>query len=145
MTTTIPRRTDARTHQPPTRRATLFLGVRLLALAAFALLPLGGCGTKVNEPNYYKVSRDMPADEVEELLGPGVDVTAEHPGVPAGWTVKRWEDDGMTFTVAFADGKVVARRAVGLSTGDDSFGWPAAATTTESPLPATAPASAPAE
>ena len=113
---------DARTPPQPAHRR-LLRGI--LLVAGLTLLSLPGCGSKTNEPNYYKVAQHMPEDEVEELLGPGVDVTAQHPGVPAGWVVKRWQDGGLTITVAFKNGKVVARRANGLKSGDDNgFGWP---------------------
>ena len=94
-----------------------------------ALVLLTGCGSRVNEANYYKVGAGAPEEKVEEWLGPGL--PAEVPASISGRDVKakRWEAGELKITILFENGRVIARRAEGLS-GDkeESFDWPEAAT-----------------
>ena len=63
---------------------------RILVIAA-VLLPLihAGCGSRVQEPHYYKIVRGMTEREVEDLLGPARSISPEAVGVRVlpGWTV----------------------------------------------------------
>ena len=102
---------------------------RRVLLLLFALLLLPGCGSRVNEANYYKVGAGTSEEKVEELLGPGR--PAEVPASAVGRNVKAeyWEAGTLKITVLFENGRVIARKAEGLSGGtQESFDWPEAAT-----------------
>ena len=93
------------------------------------LLLLTGCGSRVNEANYYKVGAGAPEEKVEEWLGPSR--PAQVPASMAGRDVKakRWEAGELKITLLFENGRVIARSAEGLSGGKkESFDWPEAAT-----------------
>lgn len=101
----------------------------LLLLLCPLLLVLSGCGSKINESNYYKVVQGATEAQVEKLLGPGRPGSAQDvpPGSRA--TAKRWEQAHLKIVVLFEDGRVVGRRAEGLPGGvSESFHWPGAAT-----------------
>jgi hypothetical protein len=94
---------------------------------------LAGCGSKINEANYYRVQYGMDEAAVDELLGPAR--SEDTPPQPATQPdtqpatqpvsiapvegghlprkVKKWSREGLTFTVEFEGGKVVARHAEG--------------------------------
>ena len=106
---------------------------RLLLLPA---LLLAGCGSRVNEANYYRVGVGVPEKWVEEdCLGPGK--PSEVPPGLAGRDVKakRWEAGELKITLLFENGKVIARKAEGLKGGkSESFDWPEAATRPAMPV-----------
>ena len=98
---------------------------------------LGGCGSKINEANYYRVQNGMSEETVDDLLGPphrqGVetevewDVATTAPATtpatsptisptdtpPPVRTVKTWTRNALVISVVFQDGKVVGRRVQG--------------------------------
>jgi hypothetical protein len=111
-------------------------GVRLLTLRTLPTLLVvvalaGGCGSKINEPNYYKVQHGMTEEDVEDLLGPPheeqVSTTTAPPvteptdppvmivtGRTAERKIKIWTHGDLTIRVAFEKGIVVARSADGI-------------------------------
>ena len=96
-------------------------------LACLSVLLLAGCGSKVNEANYYRVGVGTSDEKVEEWLGPGRPVTVQ--GAPQNATAKQWVAGELKITILFENGKVIARKAEGLSGGKtESFDWPDAAT-----------------
>src|SRR6476646_10688248 len=101
-----------------------------LTVAALLLFSGCGCGSRANEANYYKVGVGVSEKWVEDdVLGPGH--PAEVPASMAGRnvTARRWEHGSLKITILFAEGKVVARKAEGLSGGrSEAFNWPEATT-----------------
>ncbi len=94
-----------------------------------ALLLLTGCGSRVNEANYYKVGAGTPEEKVDEWLGPSR--PAEVPALVGRRDVKAryWEAGALKITLLFENGHVIGRKAEGLTGGkEESFDWPEAAT-----------------
>src|SRR4051812_18994016 len=93
------------------------------------LMLLSGCGSRVNEANYYKVGAGVSEKWVEEeVLGPGR--PAEVPPSMSGRNIRamRWEHGDLKITLLFEDGRLIARKAEGLRGGrSESFDWPEAA------------------
>jgi hypothetical protein len=92
---------------------------RAVWVGAIVLLLLTGCGSKISEANYYKVQYGMDEASVDELLGPAhSDATVAEADAastrPTRRVVKIWSRGGLKLSVAFADGKVVSRSAVGI-------------------------------
>ncbi len=98
---------------------------RLTASALFAALAVSavGCGSKVDQSNYDKVSTGMTQDQVEGILGTGKEQTAmATPGVSVGnmsvpgMSAKTvmWQDGSKSITVVFKDGKVFTKAQSGL-------------------------------
>jgi hypothetical protein len=90
-----------------------------LTLCLLVIFP-AGCGSKINEANYYRVQHGMDEADVDELLGPAkTESFAESPATtpaasqPVGRKVKTWTRGGLTLSVVFEDGKVVSRSATG--------------------------------
>ena len=92
-----------------------------IVMLAILLLPPAGCGSKVSESNYYRVQYGMDEKEVEDLLGPAATeaVGNDPASAPASKPlterkVKTWSRAGLTLSVVFVEGKVIARSADGL-------------------------------
>lgn len=94
----------------------------LPVIVTLALPLLAGCGSKVSEANYYKVSYGMDEAAVDDLLGPAhaqspeAQPAATSPSTARapGRKTKTWSRGPLTFSVVFEDGKVVARSAEGI-------------------------------
>jgi hypothetical protein len=98
-------------------------------IACLLVLLLAGCGSKINEANYYRIGVGTSEEKAEEWLGPGRHVDA--PPVSPGREVKakRWQAGDLQITLLFENGKVIARKAEGLKDGkQESYDWPEAAT-----------------
>ena len=88
-------------------------------IACLLVLLLAGCGSKINEANYYRVHYGMDEEQVEDVLGPAhqestVPATTSastRPAPPA--RIKSWTRDGLTILVRFEDGVVTWRWAEG--------------------------------
>ena len=105
--------------------------MRLIVPMALALVLVAGCGSKINEANYYRVQNGMDEEDVADLLGPahhessGTEgaatgaVTSAPASAPAasrplGRKVKTWTRGGLRLSVVFEGGKVVGRSAEGI-------------------------------
>jgi hypothetical protein len=94
--------------------------LRNIPIIALILLLLAGCGSKISEPNYYRIQHGMTEKEVEDLLGPPHSETVEGPTSRPATTqpivtkVKTWTRGGLTIRVVFENGVVVRRSAEGI-------------------------------
>jgi hypothetical protein len=96
----------------------------VLIIALLALLPAfaAGCGSKISEPNYYKVQHGMTEEDVDDLLGPPhhEEVAAPPATLSTATTrstarkVKTWTRGTLSIRVVFEDGRVVGRSADGM-------------------------------
>lgn len=89
-------------------------------LYLFLTLLLGGCGSKINEANYYRVHYGMTEEDVEEQLGPAHEESimtpaSVSPATTQGSTrkLKTWTRGRLVIRVEFKNGKVVKRSAEG--------------------------------
>lgn len=101
-------------HSSPTSPARRVPSSLVLCLV---LLPLGGCGSKISEANYYKVALGMSEEAVEDLLGPGREerpAAAAMPALPPGAKLKVWRRDRLKIRVVFVKGEVADRTAEGI-------------------------------
>ena len=101
---------------------------RISWFALLVLAPLCGCGSKISEANYYKVTYGMSEEAVEDLLGPpheeaheearekfGTAATsARAGGTDADVRVKTWSHGPLVIRVRFENGKVAGRGAEGI-------------------------------
>jgi hypothetical protein len=110
-----------------TSRASRSRFVTSLILSTVVLL--AGCGSKINEANYYRVQNGMNEEAVDDLLGPphrqGIEVepgaegaaawpaTGPAPALTAARTVKTWTRNELVISVVFENGIVVDRRVRG--------------------------------
>ena len=91
----------------------------LFTLLTLALLPMGGCGSKISEANFYRVHYGMSEEDVEDVLGPAHRESAVAPATTASTQpvppakVKSWTRGGLTIHVQFEDGVVTSRTAEG--------------------------------
>ena len=96
--------------------------VRALSIALFLGALAAGCGSKISEPNYYRIQHGMTEDDVDDLLGPAVHEDVSPPpamaGAPSTQTTARktktWTRGRLTIRVEFDNGLVVARSADGI-------------------------------
>jgi hypothetical protein len=104
------------------RHATLVRVAPSVLIGALAVA-LTGCGGKVSQSNFDKVTVGMTQAEVEAILGPGTPKsTAATPGLALGGVaiashsakVLQWTDGSKTIVVSFVDDKVTTKTASGL-------------------------------
>jgi hypothetical protein len=77
--------------------------------AAFLVLCLVACGSRLNQENFDNIHEGMSQKEVREILGEPVDASGRSVlGLSGGEAV--WKDDKTTITVHFLNDKVVSKR-----------------------------------
>ncbi len=79
-----------------------FLCVALLA--AF----LSGCGSKINQANFDKITTDMTRPQVEAILGKPTETSTTDIGIASGGS-STWKDKNRTIVVQFLNDKVITK------------------------------------
>ena len=78
-------------------------------------LSLVACGgSKISQENFEKIQTGMPLAQVTAILGEPTESSSVDVAVFSG-TVSKWKAGGVTITIQFVNGKVVAKQ---LSKGD---------------------------
>jgi outer membrane protein assembly factor BamE (lipoprotein component of BamABCDE complex) len=89
--------------------------LRTVVLVMVICMSLVSCGSlKISQENFEKIQTGMSLAQVTEILGPPTESSSVDVAVFSG-TVSKWKAAGITITIQFVNGKVVAKQ---LSKGD---------------------------
>ena len=89
--------------------------LRAVILVMVICMSLVSCsGSKISQENFEKIQTGMPLAQVTAILGPATESSSVDVAVFSG-TVSKWKAGGVTITIQFVNGKVVAKQ---LSKGD---------------------------
>lgn len=103
---------------------TAFRGVTASVVLGATVL-LGGCGEKLTEENYDRISNGMSLSEVEGIIGGGTREDSggygmTSAGIPTGndsgsskQQTYTWEEDGKRVVIVFNNGKVMSKSKTG--------------------------------
>ena len=83
-------------------------------LALLLLIPFCGCGSKISQPNYYRVQYGMSEQDVEDLLGPPHELGESVSATQSVQKVRTWTRESLVIRVVFEQGVVVGRSAEGI-------------------------------
>jgi outer membrane protein assembly factor BamE (lipoprotein component of BamABCDE complex) len=89
--------------------------LRAVALAIVICMSLVSCaGSRISQENFEKIQTGMSLAQVTAILGEPTESSSVDVAVFSG-TVSKWKAEGVTITIQFVNGKVVAKQ---LSKGD---------------------------
>jgi len=89
--------------------------LRAVALGMVICMSLVSCsGSKISQENFEKIQTGMALAQVQAILGEPTESSSVDVAVFSG-TVSKWRTGGITITIQFVNGKVVAKQ---LSKGD---------------------------
>jgi len=89
--------------------------LRALVLVLVICMSLVSCaGSKISQENFEKIHTGMSLAQVTGILGPPTESSSVDVAVFSG-TVSKWKAAGITITIQFVNGKVVAKQ---LTKGD---------------------------
>ncbi len=90
--------------------------LRAVALAIVICMSLVSCSSlKISQENFEKIQTGMSMAQVTAILGEPTESSSVDVAVFSG-TVSKWTADGVTITIQFVNGKVVAKQ---FSKGDN--------------------------
>ena len=81
-----------------------------VALSIVICMSLVSCsGSKISQENFEKIQTGMPLAQVTAILGEPTESSSVDVAVFSG-TVSKWRAGGVTITIQFVNGKVVAKQ-----------------------------------
>jgi hypothetical protein len=81
-----------------------------VALGIVICMSLVSCsGSKISQENFEKIQTGMPLAQVTAILGEPTESSSVDVAVFSG-TVSKWRAGGVTITIQFVNGKVVAKQ-----------------------------------
>ena len=84
--------------------------LRAVALAIVICMSLVSCiGSPISQENFEKIQTGMSMAQVTNILGPPTESSSVDVAVFSG-TVSKWRAGGITITIQFVNGKVVAKQ-----------------------------------
>lgn len=84
--------------------------LRVVALGMAICMSIVSCsGSKISQENFDKIQTGMPLAQVTAILGPATESSSVDVAVFSG-TVSKWKAGGVTITIQFVNGKVVAKQ-----------------------------------
>jgi uncharacterized lipoprotein YehR (DUF1307 family) len=82
----------------------MFRSVLILLLVVL----IAGCGSKINQANFDKITNDMTRQQVEEILGKPTETSTTDIGIASGGA-SIWKDKSGTITIQFLNEKVMTK------------------------------------
>ena len=84
--------------------------LRVIAFAIVICMSLLSCsGSKISQENFEKIQTGMSMTQVTAILGEPTESSSVDVAVFSG-TVSKWKAGGVTITIQFVNGKVVAKQ-----------------------------------
>ena len=76
------------------------------AIAIVCLVAIPGCGSKVDQDHYAKITTGMSESDVHSILGSPASTETDPSGQVPGASKQTWKNGDKTIMIGFVDGKV---------------------------------------